>query len=495
MNYCTNAEYMTISKHTLIIASSFIIILGLSLIMVVFGLKQMQIMESKLDIITKEHTIKSELMMAVRHGIYERQVGLRNIMLMEDPFERDEGKSMFNRYAVKIITARNKFAQMPLNEKEKEILSEINVAMVKAYKAQMSIIETSIYEEEKKITKSDLEKAFHTQKDFMGKVMQMIMLQKEATKQSVLDAEQSYEAAKTSVYVLGGSALLIGIFIALFVIRLTESQARDVKEAISEIEKSYHLLEERVEKRTHQLALARDEALASNKAKDIFLANMSHELRTPLNIILGYSELLAEVAEEDGSKKIIPDLNKIKKAAHHQLELVNSILDISKIEEGKLDIHAVDFDVETVISEVEIAVKPLMLKNNNTFNINCMYGIGMMYSDNLRIHQILLNLLSNAAKFTKQGQVELTISKDENGDNIEFKVKDSGIGISEKYMEHIFDKFTQADSSTTRNYGGSGLGLSISKQLTQLLKGELSVMSEEEKGTCFTLKLPVIYTQ
>ena len=485
---------MTISRHTLIIASSFIIILGLLLIMIIFGLKQMHIMESKLDIITKEHAVKSDLMRVMRHGIYERQVSLRNIMLMDDPFERDEGKTLFNSYALDIINARNKFAKMSLNAKEKKILSEINAAMVKAYEAQISIIDTSIYHEEKEITKADLESAFETQKVFMGKVMQMIRLQKEATKKSVMDAEQSYRAAKTSVYILGSSALIIGVFIALFVIRLTESQARDVKEAITEIESSHRLLEERVEKRTHQLALARDEALASNKAKDVFLANMSHELRTPLNIILGYSELLAEVAEENGSKQIIPDLNKIKKAALHQLELVNSILDISKIEEGKLDIHALDFDVEALISEVEIATKPLMSNNDNIFKISCTHGIGMMYSDNLRIRQILLNLLSNAAKFTKNGQVDLMVSKDNNGDVIEFKVKDNGIGISEKYMKHIFDKFTQADTSTTRNYGGTGLGLSISKQLSLLLKGELTVSSESGKGTCFTLKLPIIYT-
>ena len=484
---------MAISRQTLIIASSFIIVLSLSLVMMIFGLKQMQIMESKLDIITKEHNIKSELMMAMRHGIYDRQVSLRNIMLMDDPFERDEGKTIFNSYALDIINARNKFANMPLNEKEKKILADINAAMVKAYEAQISIIDASIYQEEKEITKKDLEKAFHTQKLFMGKVMQMIMLQKEATKKSVIDAEQSYKAAKTSVYVLGGSALLLGLFIALFVIRLTESQAREVKDAMSEIESSHRLLEERVEKRTHQLSLVRDEALASNKAKDIFLATMSHELRTPLNIILGYSELLEEIAEENNNKEILPDLIKIKKAAHHQLELVNSILDISKIEEGKLDIHVLDFDIKVLISDVEIAVQSLMKKNNNAFNIDCANDIGMMYSDNLRLRQILLNLLSNAAKFTTNGKVDLIVTKDNNGDSIEFKVKDTGIGISEDYMKHVFDKFTQADSSTTRDYGGSGLGLSISKQLSVLLKGELSVVSEEGKGTCFTLKLPIVY--
>jgi len=486
---------MMISRHSRKIAISFTIVLGLSLAMIIFDLSRMRIMQEKLDVITKEHNVKSSLMMEIRHGIYARQVSLRNIMLMKDPFERDEGKTVFNSYALGIVNARNKLSSMSLNEKEKQILAEINAAMVKAYNAQLSIIDTSIYHEEKVITKSDLQKAFHTQKVFMGKVMQMNKLQNEATQKSVMDAEQSYHAAKTSVYTLGGSALLFGIFVAFLVIRLTESQARDVNNAMSELNESHVLLEERVEKRTHQLALARDEAMASNKAKDIFIANMSHELRTPLNIILGYSELLEDLALESGNKKFIPDLMKIQKAAQHQLELINSILDISKIEEGLLVIHAIDFNIETLISEVEASAKPLMLKNGNDFKINCKPGIGMMYSDNMRIRQILLNLLSNAAKFTDHGEVELIVSKDEKNDTIEFKIKDSGVGIPENYMEDLFEKFTQADSSTTRNYGGSGLGLSISKQLSQQLKGDIFVMSELGKGTSFTLKLPIIYIE
>ena len=484
-----------ISRHSRKIAISFVIVLGLSLAMIIFDLSRMSIMQSKLDSITKEHNIKSGLMMTIRHGIYERQVSLRNIMLMNDPFERDDGKTIFNSYALNIVTAKNKFSSMPLNEKEKKLLAEINESMVLAYQEQVSLIDASIYSDNEKITKEQLQTAFNTQKVFIDKVKQMIMLQKQATKKAVMDAEQSYSAAKSSVYILGGGALLFGIFVAVFIIRITESQARDVNDAMIEIEQSHHLLEERVYQRTKELAKARDEALGSNKAKDDFLATMSHELRTPLNIILGYSELLAEVAEDEGCKKLIPDLNKIQHAAHHQLELINSILDISKIEEGQLKIHAIDFDVEKLVSDIEGAAKPLMSKNNNTFNINCMHGIGMMYSDNMRIRQILLNLLSNAAKFTEQGVVSLNITKNIDGDEIKFEIKDTGVGIDNYYMDELFKKFTQADSSTSRKYGGSGLGLSISRMLSQQLNGDIMVESEKGKGSCFILKLPVIYLE
>lgn len=485
---------MMVFRHSQKIAISFVIVLGLSLSMIIFDLSRMNIMQSKLDSITTEHNVKSALMNSIRYGIYERQVSLRNIMLMSDPFDRDDGKTVFNSFALDIIAARNQFSSMQLNAQEKNILKEINEAMVKAYQAQVSAIDASIYEN-KIPTKKELHKTFATQKTFINKVKKMIALQRSATEKAVMDAEKSYREAKSSVYILGGSALLFGIFIALFIIRLTESQARDVNNAMLEIEESHNLLEERVEKRTEELAQARDVALSSNKAKDVFLANMSHELRTPLNIIIGYSELLEEVAYDENAKSLIPDLNKIQHAAQQQLALINTILDISKIEEGKLEINAIDFDVEQLLFEIEAAAKPLMSKNNNIFNINCMHGIGMMYSDNMRIRQILLNFLSNSAKFTHQGNISLNVTKDEKGDQITFEIKDTGVGISEKYMNELFNKFTQADSSTTKKYGGSGLGLSISKQLCELLNGNIIVTSEENKGSCFLLKLPIIYIE
>lgn len=486
---------MIISRHSRNIAISFMIVLGLSLAMIIFDLSRMSLMQSKLDVITKEHNIKSGLMMIMQHGVYERQVSLRNIMLMTDSFERDTGRTDFNSYALNIVNARNKFSNMVLNEQEKKLLVEINATMALAYKAQINLIDASIYYDNEIIAKKELQKAFNAQKVFMGKIKQMIMLQKEATQKSVMDAEQSYRAAKTSVYILGGSSLIFGILVAILIIRLTESQTRDVNNAISEIEKTRNLLEQRVNERTEQLAQTRDIALASNKSKDSFLATMSHELRTPLNIIIGYSEILEEIAEEEKIRNFIPDLKKIQSAANHQLRLVSSILDISKIEDGKLEIYPVDFDVEKLVSEIEAAAKPLMLKNNNIFKINCMRGIGMMYSDNMRIRQILLNLISNAAKFTEQGVISLNITKDIKGDEIKFEVQDTGVGISDAYMNDLFKKFTQADSSTTRKHGGSGLGLSISKQLSKQLNGDITVTSEKGKGSCFTLKLPIIYTE
>lgn len=480
-----------IYKHSRKIAISFVIVLGLSLAMILFDLSRMKIMHSKIDVITKEHNVKTNLMLVMRDGIYERQVSLRNIMLLKDPFDRDEGRTEFNSYALDIITARDKFASMPLNEEEKKVLEEMNKTMVVAYDAQVGLIEESIYKNKKEITKQELLYTFKTQEAFFGKVEEMINIQKNATQKAFLDAEKSYEEAKTSVYILGGSSIMFGLLVAFFIIRITESQARDVNAAMLEIERANEKLEENVLKRTRQLAQARDEALASNKAKDTFLATMSHELRTPLNIILGYSELLEDIALDEGNKKLVPDLHKIKSAAQHQLGLINSILDISKIEDGKLEINPVEFDVEKLIDEINSAAKPLVSKNGNEFNVQCTHGIGMMFSDNIRIRQILLNLISNAAKFTENGTITFHISKNSEADEVIFSIEDTGVGIDQDYMGDLFKKFSQADSSTTRKYGGSGLGLSISMQLANQLGGIIKVNSEVGKGSMFSLVLPV----
>ncbi|MCW8899104.1 MAG: ATP-binding protein [Gammaproteobacteria bacterium] len=484
---------MKISKPSKKIAISFVVVLTLSLVMILFDLSRMNIMQSKLDVITKEHNIKTELMEVMRNGLYERQVRLRTILLLIDPFERDAEATNFNAYENNVVAARNKFANMQLNTEEALLFEEIQAAMRVAHQAQLQIIEDSIYHQDKEITAELISKSLSPQEVVMKKVSQMVKLQKDASNKAVMDAENSYNEAKTAIYILGGSALIFGVLVAIIVVRLSEQQVRNVNTVMSELEESRHLLEDRVVERTEELAKLRDEALALNKAKDVFLANMSHELRTPLNIIVGYSELLEEDALEEGNKKIVSDLKKIQHAASHQLTLINSILDISKIEEGQLNVNPVEFDVEALLDEIDESSKPLMSKNENRFSIHCIHGIGMMYSDNIRIRQILLNLLSNSAKFTRQGNVSLNVSKSDGGKYIIFEVNDSGLGIPETYMSDLFEKFTQADSSTTRQYGGTGLGLAISKQLSNILNGDISVTSEEGRGSCFTLTLPVVY--
>ncbi|MHA1152451.1 MAG: response regulator [Alphaproteobacteria bacterium] len=241
-----------------------------------------------------------------------------------------------------------------------------------------------------------------------------------------------------------------------------------------------------------ELAEAHDKAMDASRAKSDFLANMSHELRTPLNATIGYSELMLEEAEDMGHDMYIPDLKKIQMAGKHLLSLINDVLDLSKIEAGKIELFFEDFEVAGLVEETVSTIAPLIEKNGNTLVVNCAKDVGVMHSDMTRIRQVLLNLLSNASKFTEGGKVTIEAARSSaNGrDDIVLKVVDEGIGMSPEQVEKVFEAFTQADSSTTRNYGGTGLGLAITKTFCEMLHGGIACVSTPGKGSTFTVRLP-----
>ena len=243
------------------------------------------------------------------------------------------------------------------------------------------------------------------------------------------------------------------------------------------------------------LMLARDEAIEASKSKSTFLANMSHELRTPLNAIIGYAELVSEDAADIDAQEgtfIAQDINKIHSAAGHLLDIINDILDVSKIEAGKMDVFAETFDVYEMIYAVSTTVEGLIEQNRNQLEVQCSDVIGSMHTDKMKLRQSLLNLLSNAAKFTHDGTISLRVWREfgPSGDWIHFEVKDSGIGIPEDRIGHLFESFTQADQSTTRKFGGTGLGLTITYQFCHMIGGEVLVSSEEGVGSTFTIAVP-----
>ena len=248
------------------------------------------------------------------------------------------------------------------------------------------------------------------------------------------------------------------------------------------------ILEERVAERTYELSLARDKAMQANQAKSVFLANISHELRTPLNAIIGYSELLIEAAEETEQDFFKDDLEKIQNAGEHLLELINNILDLSKVEAGKMELDVHEFSIIPLIENVINVTKPLAMKRSNELLVSYNDDIGTITSDETKIRQALLNLLSNACKFTENGTISFQISREL--DWIIFAVSDSGIGMTEEQTAKLFNDFTQVDSSTTRKYGGTGLGLSISKRFCVLIGGDITVSSQPDKGSQFTIRIP-----
>ena len=256
------------------------------------------------------------------------------------------------------------------------------------------------------------------------------------------------------------------------------------------------------------MQLALEAAESANRAKSTFLANMSHELRTPLNAIIGYSEMLKEEAEELGSCESVPDLEKICSAGKHLLSLIDDILDISKIEAGRMDLYLETFDIHTLIESAVATATPLVEKNGNTLEVYCPDNLDTMHADMTKVRQVLLNLLSNAAKFTQNGKIAIGVERIKNeqlkmknqeessqilisnSEFLSFRVADTGIGMTQEQLQRVFQPFTQADASTTREYGGTGLGLAISQRFCQMMGGSIEVSSSLGAGTTFTVLLP-----
>ena len=244
---------------------------------------------------------------------------------------------------------------------------------------------------------------------------------------------------------------------------------------------------------TRDLEVAKRQAEAATRAKSDFLASMSHELRTPLNAIILYSELLREEAQDAQEKgSSVQDLQRINSAGNHLLSLINGILDLSKIEAGKMTVSPESFDVRTMVQALADTLAPLFQRNQNTLTVRCAEP-GMMYADLMKTRQILLNLLGNAAKFTRGGSITLDVRREimDGIPSIVFAVTDTGVGMTPEQTDKIFDPFTQADVTTTRRYGGTGLGLAIVSRFCRLMGGSVSVESELGRGSCFTVRLPL----
>ena len=305
----------------------------------------------------------------------------------------------------------------------------------------------------------------------------------------------------------GVAALALTTFVATTRARRRRREAEDLRGRLLAEEhkarESAEAVTQALAAKNTQLEAARTEADAANQAKSRFLASMSHELRTPLNAIIGYSEMLQEEAPEMGADSLVPDLQKIHSAAKHQLTLINDILDLSKIEAGKMTLYVEEFDAAKLVREVVAMVEPLVAKKNNRIEIDCPADLGRMRSDQTKLRQVLYNLLSNAAKFTEKGTITLRVGKSEEAQPgtlgkafnfrssaLYFQISDTGIGMTPEQIGKLFQPFTQADASTTRQYGGTGLGLAICRKFCEMLGGEIAVASEPGKGSTFTVVLP-----
>jgi signal transduction histidine kinase len=313
------------------------------------------------------------------------------------------------------------------------------------------------------------------------------------------EALQAQRTAELMLLALGAMVLFLGVALAVSISRTVRALRVEMAERIRAEEVNKQLaasLEHRVLERTAELTDALEQLEEVSRHKSEFMANMSHELRTPLNAIIGYSEMLQEQAEDLDQPDFIPDLQKVQTSGRHLLDLVNDVLDFSKIEAGKMELYLETFYVPKMVNDVASVIHPLAEKNANSLEVHCDINLGYMHVDMVKVRQTLFNLLSNACKFTERGTITLSVARShaDGVDWVNFKVSDTGIGITPEQMSKLFQPFSQADSSTTRKYGGTGLGLVVSRNFCRMMGGNITVECEEAKGSTFTCTLPAEIT-
>ncbi len=385
------------------------------------------------------------------------------------------------------------------DREELEPLETSFAALSDIWRGEIDIPRTEAFSRQVGVALDDLEVLFLAEKERV----------REALGNLSEVAETTSSNSRTIFFATGALALVIMLWFMRYLRRhlgelnvgariigggdLSHRIALQSRDELGELSQAFNSMAESLLQTRNKVEEARETAVRANQTKSAFLASMSHELRTPMNAIIGYTEMLIEDAEADGHKGYRDDLSKIHSAAAHLLSLINDVLDLSKIEAGKMVLYLERFDVATLVRDVQTTVDPLAANNANTLSVELADDLGDMRADKTKVRQTLFNLLSNSLKFTKEGEVALTGRREDvaGAEWIVFEVTDTGIGMTAEQVAAVFDEFTQADASTSAEYGGTGLGLPISRKVCRMMGGDVTLASELGAGTTFTVRLPV----
>ena len=454
------------SRSVIVIFIGFAAVLILLTMLFVLRLTKVGEDADRLNTLRTEYA-KKELVFQMRDAAHVRAIILLQLTRVTDPMQQKAMLESLRQNADNFIQARDQLLAMDLQPTQREVWERTRPLTVAGRKAQDNAASLIIAGQVASAVKIFQDEVIPIQNQVMQNLTSMLNHSTQRVNK-LLDEQKQQEPKKIRLVIfLASIVLLTGIGIAFFVIR-----------AISRSERA--------------LVRAREEAQSANRHKSVFLANMSHELRTPLTAILGYSEMLGEDARAQGMNVMAEDLERINGAGRHLLGLINDILDLAKVEAGKMELYTEEFDVSSLIEEVTSTIAPLFDKNRNVLELKGIEQLGKMRSDVKKVRQTLINLLSNATKFTADGHITVAAAREKCNEQewITFDVSDTGIGMDSEQITRLFQAFSQGDSSTTRKYGGTGLGLVISKRFCNLMGGDLTVVSKAGAGSTFTVKLP-----